>query len=447
MGAFSDLAKQALGLAPLRPTALDAPLLKSLSGFGGGLDELGRTLPLQFTGNNAAQWLSQEGNELTRAGYTNHGTAYSVVGYILALGQNLPWGVYRLVDDKPVKLVKHPLYDLLYRPNPRQSWGDVATALKGYLLLTGNAYLFGVRPALGSKRGKIDELWVPDPARVEVLGGGFMQPITGYNYLRPDGSKQFMPPENVLHYLYWNPGDARYGLSPIAAGIDAVTASKAGLTARVKQYQNQGPPGILYDETSAEPWTAEQAGTVRRWFDRFTGQSNSRSGQLPILGGKLGYLKLGLSAVDMDVLAAIPHDKDAVADLFRFPGQLLNGSKGTTFANMGEAGKAAYNRCVVPLETQLRDGLNRWLGADYGDEVYLDFSLAHVPELQQDKKAMAEMLALCPFITNQRKQELMGEEVDEDFPKYLINGSLITPADLTAPEGGDVAPVGGAAVN
>ena len=427
MGSLTELTKQAFGLAPLAPTALDRPLLKSL-----GLDGLGRTQPLQFVGNSSAQWLSNEGSELTRAGYTNHGTAYSVVGYILALGQNLPWGVYRLVNDKPQKLSAHPLYDLIYRPNARQSWADVTTALKGWLLLGGNAYAFAVRPALGSRAGKVGEVWVPDPARVEVLGGGFMQEVTGYHYRKADGSKVFYAAADVLHLMYWNPDDSKYGLSPIAAGIDAITASKAGLTARVRNYQNQGPPGVIYDESSTEPWDAGQSNTVRQWFRRFTGMSNARSGELPIVGGKLGYLKLGLGPVDLDLLAAIPHDKDAVADLYRFPGQLLNGSKGTTFANMGEAGKAAYNRCVIPLETQLRDGVNRWLGKDYNDEIYLDFSVAHVPELQEDKKALAEMLALCPFISNWRKQELMGEEVDKSVPEYTFPSSVVTLADLQA---------------
>lgn len=99
---------------------------------------------------------------------------------------------------------------------------------------------------------------------------------------------------------------------------------------------------------------------------------------------------------------------------------------------MGEAGKAAYNRCVIPLETQLRDGVNRWLGKDYNDEIYLDFSVAHVPELQEDKKALAEMLALCPFISNWRKQELMGEEVDKSVPEYTFPSSVVTLADLQA---------------
>lgn len=430
MGSLTELTKQALGLAPIRPTQLDLKLLS------GTTDALGRTLPMSgvsLMGTTSVQWLGNEGNELTKNGYSNHATAYSVINYILSTGQTLPWGVYKLKqDDTGERIPKHPLYDLMYRPNPRQTWPELLTAAKGYLLTTGNAYLYAVRPKFGSQSGKIGEVWVLPSPVVEIVGGEWLKEVESYRIRNDRGTYDTYAPEDILHLKYWNPDCAKYGLGPVAAGIDTITAAKAGLVSRVRQYQNQGPAGILYDETSTEPWTDGQKATVRNWFRRFL-PGGKQGGEIPIVGGKMGYTQLGLSPVDLDVLAAIPHDKDAVADLFRFPGQLLNGSKGTTFSNMGEASRGLYNRCVIPLETMLRDGLNRWIGPDYDDAIYLDFDLSGIPELQANKQELATWLATAYWVPTQEKQRMMGVEVDDTLPKYFIPAGLVSSETIGLP--------------
>ncbi len=419
--------KQAVGLEKTAPTTLDLKLL---------VDSIGRTLPTyEVTGNGTVSWLGSEGNELTKNGYTNHGTAYSIIKYILDAAKPLPWGVYQLVKDEPVKLVSHPLYDLLYRPNPKQTWAELKEQWEGYMLTTGNAYLYGVRPAAGSKRDKVGEIWCLPSPLVEVEGGGWMQEVSGYSIQNANGTKTTYAAKDVLHSKFWNPDNSRYGLSPVAAGIHAITAAKSGLEERVRQYQNGGPRKVIFDEKAIDKWSAEQSSSVRNWLRSYF-RGGTRSGELPITGGKLGTIDLGTSIIDLGVLDAIPFDKDAVADLFHFPGQLLNGSKGTTFANMSEAGKALYNRCVIPLETQFRDGLNRWLGQDYGDKAYINFDLSGVAELQEDLGKLATWLATAWWIPVREKQRMMGIEVEPDntaLPKYIVPSTLVGADQAFAP--------------
>ena len=434
MGSLLTLTKQALGLAPLAPLPLDLKLLV-------GTDALGRTNPLwQYTGAEPPKWLGTDnGTEQTRTGYSNHDTAYAVINYILTVAASVPWGAYRVraSDDTVERLGAHPLVDLLYRPTPRHSWSDVVLASTGYLQTTGNAYLHGVRPAFGSRKGKVNELW-PMPPTVEVRGGGWVQPVTGYRLPKGNGEFQTWSPKEMLHLKYWNPDDQRYGLSPVQAGARSLTAAVAGLEARVRQYQNQGPPGILFNKDTGEPWTEAQLGGFRNYLARFFGSGRDR-GRLPVVGGDLGFLNMGLSPVDLDVLAAIPHDKDAVCDLFRFPGQLLNGAKGSTFNNVSEARRSLYTACVLPLLDLLRDGLNRYLGADYDDGVYLDYDVSGIPELQANKQEMASWLATAWWVSTQDRQRMMGVAVDESLPKYLIPAGLVPADQLNAlPPDGEV---------
>ncbi|UOR07183.1 phage portal protein [Hymenobacter aerilatus] len=421
MNTTLEVALQSFGLRKVQPTSLDLKLLT---------DSIGRTLPMsgyQLVGDSPAKWLGAKGQDLVKNGYTNHHVAYSVINYILSVAQAIPWGVYKVTEEDAAAelLPKHPLAETLYRPNPRQSWADLKTELEGYLLTTGNAYVYGIRLESGPNRGKMREWWALEAPIVEVMGGGRMQEVTGYRI--PDGRGGYInyEVEDVLHLKYWNPGDYRYGLSPITAGIDPVTAAKSGIESRVRQYQNAGPPGLITDASPDNAdWTDAQQNRLQGWFRSFF-SGGRRSGDIPLVTGDIRYVSTGLGPVDLAVLEAIPHDKDSVADLFRFPGQLLNGSKGTTFSNMGEAGKALYNRCVIPLETIIRDGFNRWLGEEYNDEAYFNFSTSDIAELQEDKAQRAIYLDKAWWIPVVEKQRLDGVKPDWDGPKYMVPAQYV----------------------
>lgn len=411
-------------------------------------DDLGRTLAInaggggQYVGTSPAQWLGT-GDKLSQSGYSNHGTAFSVVSYILDTAAPIPWAVYKLdgADNRATPQPKHPLASLIYRPNPSQTWAELKRQAQGGYEVRGEYFLRGVRPAAGSRTGKVSEIWclVGKVDLLPLTGLGEFDKPTGYRHTDIlTGRITDYPAEEILHVKTWNPENPHRGLSPVQAGIDAVTAAKSGLEARVRQYQNQGPPGIIYDESDAK-WTPEQAGGVQRWFDSFL-PGRRRSGNVPVISGKLGYLKLGLSPVDMDVLAAIPHDKDAICDLWHFPGQLLNGSKGTTFNNMGEAGAALYNRCVIPLETVFKDNLNRWLGPDYDDAAYIDFDVSHIAELQPSKENLATWLNTAWWIPVAERQRMMGVAVTWKGPEYLVPSTLVSLEEVTGAAPSDEAP-------
>jgi phage portal protein BeeE len=455
MNDLVNTALQAFGLKELAVTKLDLKLLT---------DEIGRTLPIgatsgQYVGTASINWLGKgNGEDPSSAGYSNHGTAFSVVSYILDTAAPIPWGVYKLdgADNRAELQPKHPLSALLYRPNPKQTWAQLKRQAQGSYEVNGEFFLRAVRPAVrsGGRGGKTAEIWCL-VGKVELLpltGLGEFDMPTGYRHTDAiTGRVTDYPAEEILHEFTWNPRNPHRGLSPVAAGSDAITAAKSGLESRVREYQNQGPAGLLYSKATAlgdaDTWTAEQANRVQQWFSGFF-QGGKRGGQIPIVNKDMGYLSMGLSPVDLDVLAAIPYDKDAICDLWHFPGQLLNGSKGTTFSNMGEAGAALYNRCVIPLETVFKDSLNRWLGPEYNDEVYIDFSTEHIPELQEDLKDQIAALKDCHWMSNWDKQARMGLKVDKRIPEYLFPSTLVTLEELgTPPVGADAATGAGEAIN
>jgi len=442
MSNFLEVTKQALGLAPIRPTQMDLKLLT---------DGLGRTLPDsgQYVGTAPFRLWGMGNNEQANA-YSSIGTIFSIVTYILDAASTIPWNVYEIDKaDNQAKVVAatHPLASLLYRPNPRQTWAALKRQCMGSYKVKGEFFMRRVRPAAGSRKGKTAELWclVGQVDLLPATGLGEFDKPTAYRHTDIlTGRVTEYPADEILHVKTWNPLNPHRGLSPIAAGNDDVTLARSGKESRGRQYQNQGPAGIVYSKPSGsgdnEQWTPEQATRVQNWFGSFFGTDRRRSGQIPIVSRELGYLQMGLTPVDLDMLAAIPYDKDALCDLWHFPGQLLNGAKGTTFNNMGEASRALYSRCVIPDEIVFKDELNSWLGAEYNDEVYINFETSHIPELQEDLKELVTTLLACPWMKNQDKMRRMNLPVDEDFPPYLIPSTYVTLQDLMdTPAGADAA--------
>ena len=426
-----DIAMQSFGLKKVAPTVLDVKL------FSGTTDGIGRTLDMaQLTGSAPAVWLNTGAGGLTTDGFSRHAVTYTIISRIIEAGAALPWYVYA-VDDKGQRQVdpKHPLNALLAAPNDAQSWHDILAALLGYLDTTGNAYLLKEAPANGPNAGKPTRVRVLPAPLIEVRGGsGWDDPVTGYREKLPGGQHQDHAPEDVCHIKYWNPDSARYGLSPIAAGFMLVTAANAGLSARVRAYQNQGPPGILTKKGAGESWGQDGAQAAQSWFSSFLRGGRNQS-RIPVVNGDVAWVSMGLSPVDLDVLEALQADRDGIADLFAYPGQLLNGSKGTTFNNVGEAKRSFYSGCVIIRLQKLRERLSPFLCGAYADGRFLNFDTSGVPELQANKLEQADLLGKCWWVPVKEKQAIMGFAETWTGPEFMLPAgltALVDPADAAA---------------
>jgi hypothetical protein len=128
-----------------------------------------------------------------------------------------------LVYEGAAERDRHPLPDLLARPNPRQDGASFFEALYAYLLLAGNAYVEAV-----ALDGAVRELYTLRPDRMHVVPGpdGWAE---AYEYtaagrtVRFDQSLPPVPP--ILHLTSFHPLDDHYGLSPLEAAATALELS------------------------------------------------------------------------------------------------------------------------------------------------------------------------------------------------------------------------------
>ena len=238
------------------------------------------------------------------------------------------------------------LHELLERPNPSQSFNSFITELIAFGKLTGNRYVYGIKPDTGN--GKYKELYVLPSQVIEINSGGLMQPVKDYT-IDYNGSHR-IPAEEVLHIKDFNPfydgtGSHLYGMSPLRAGLRSMQANNDALTTGVKYLQNQTARGVLMSEEG--DLNEAQARQLKDKFKKqYQGANNA--GDVIITPKKLSWVNFGLSASDLSLLEQYDATIKDLCNIYTVPVQLLNNTSASTYNNQKEAKKSFISKCCYP---------------------------------------------------------------------------------------------------
>jgi phage portal protein BeeE len=240
-------------------------------------------------------------------------------------------------------------------------------------------------------------------------------------------------------------GSQLYGFSPLKAAAKVLTRSNEGKQAAVSNYQNGGPKGLLFmDDEKFDPnLSFQEVIDIKKTLARNQGSTNVN--QVETTAYKMGYVPLGLTPVELDLLNAESYDIQALCNAYGVPSALLGVKGGMTYNGMPEAEKALTSRCAIPLLADLRDQINRKLMKDWGGtKTVVDFDISVYGELQEDKEKQVRWLKDAPIKTG-RKLEILGESTEgystEQLDSIIIgSGSttldeVITPAPINIPNG------------
>jgi HK97 family phage portal protein len=408
------------------------------------VDGLGRTLPnFQLMGGSLS-WLSGSWADKMR------GQVWRVANFYATTGAQVPLALYKpAANGKSERVLKHPVLDLLYQPNP--DWGQFMFFYAVLLQLrsAGNCFVTTVTPDLGSRAGKPSELWILPVLNVQPLVKGkpiadgvtLTVPVDGYRYT-PDLSKpgDFVTLERtqVLHLKQYNPNGGVWGMGCITAADKEITGDDSSINTQIALLQNQGPGGAMWfkpvDNRPPElaPGMIQQLRNVIS--SMFSGSRNA--GKFPILTNEVGWTSFGVSSLDLQILDFRRANFADICSYYGVPSLLLNDKEGTTYANLEAARKMLYTQAIMPVLQYLASELTRWLVTQFDPTMWLEPDTSAIQELQANKKEQAEWLALAWWIPTQRKQEIMGETPDPALPRYLVPASLVDPlAEPVTPEG------------
>lgn len=319
---------------------------------------------------------------------------------------------------------RDPLYKLINQPNPLQGYPEWYENMKGFQLITGNAYTHFIE--LGD--GTFGEMWVmpsqftkivADPT-YETLIKGYIIDMYGH-----DGHQ--LPSETVMHWKYWNPdydavGSHLYGMSPLKAARRAITLGNDGDQALSKALRNGGASGVVYPtDPDLEQLTPMQRSQLEQYLRQMQGPDNYKTWLVSNV--KLGFEKFGMPPVDLEIIEAGKMTQRDICNVYNFPSELLNDPDNKTNANKSESRKQLYLDNVIPELTRDYAELNRSLVPIFnkatGKNYHLDFDVQAIDALNKDNSEKVDWLSKAWWLTADEKRVEMGYQPVGDNNRYI----------------------------
>ena len=328
--------------------------------------------------------------DLAKEGYMKNAIVFRCVNEIAKGASAVD---YALKQGEAV-LERHPLLDLMARPNPQQSYSEFFNSLFGFLLLSGNAYVLKVGGAVPK------ELHLLRPDRIQIKGGNKPIPeryeyiINGriQNVYDVDQETGF---SELKHIKLWNPLDDYYGCSPLAAAAVEVDQHNLASKHNINLLNNGARPSgaVIFKPKDDSGFAVNLTEAQRQQLltdlnNRFSGSQNA--GRPMLLEGDFDWKEMGLSPKDMDFLNLKHMSATSIALCFGVPSQLVGVPDSQTYSNVAEARLALYEETIIPHLKLIESDLNEWLVPMFRDGLQLSFLTEDIPALAERKKKTFE---------------------------------------------------------
>jgi HK97 family phage portal protein len=266
-----------------------------------------------------------------------------------------------------------------------------------------------------------------------------------YWILNANGALIPIQKEDIIHWKTFNPdfdlgaGSHLRGMSPLIPATRRLQQDNDSMDSAVAMFQNGGAKGVLFNKDYVD-LTPEQKSQLESVIkDKVNNKLVKAS--VAALQGEWGYLDLGLSGVDMQLLGSQELTLKRLCALFGVPYELFQSD--TTFANKEMAMKSFIVNTIQPMCRSLADELNRVLIPAFKGGYYLEFDFSSVAELQNDLTKLGvtyQAMFDRGAITLNEYRKLMGfdETTNPDHNNYFISGNYAPLTDLNIPNEPDL---------
>lgn len=363
----------------------------------------GRVIARSLAGGSVA-WMPRDTVSLTRAGFLGNPVCFRAVKLIAETAAALPL----ILQDAERRYDRHPVLDLIGRPNMAQGRAELFEALFGQILLSGNGYVEAV-PGTGRVPA---ELHVLRADRMVLVPGRDGWPVA-YDYTVGGAKVRFdMTGEThpICHIRAFHPQDDHYGFSPLQAAATALDVHSSASRWSKALLDNAARPSgaIVYKGADG------QGSLSSDQYDRLVSememhhQGARNAGRPMLLEGGLDWKPMGFSPSDMEFHETKEAAAREIAIAFGVPPMLMGIPGDATYANYQEANRAFFRLTVLPLVTKVTAAISFWLSDFSGEAVELRPDLDRVPALADERDQQWKRVGEAAFLTDAEKRALLG---------------------------------------
>lgn len=317
---------------------------------------------------------------------------YAVIqrrGYLLASGV---WKHY----DKNGNLIENsPIVRILENPNPLTRGNDHIRQWNENKCVYGNNFEYLNRPFSSSIPATLTNL---PPAETTIITSGkfYKQTklediILGYKY----GNDQ-IETNDINQTRVINGKNPVKGESPLVSLYMPISNIRGAYGFRNVLINKKGALGILSnnskDSAGAIPMSDVERKRLEQEYQRQYGIQDTQS-QVIMTNSSLAWQSMTFPTKDLMLFEEIDADFNAIIDAYGLNGNIFTRTQGTTFENLNQGIKQAYQSTIIPEAEELAMNRSLLFGLiSKGEWLELDYS--HIPVLQENEKEKAEILKM-----------------------------------------------------
>lgn len=341
--------------------------------------------------------------------------------------------VLKEVDGLPEKQIKHPLTELLRKPNNAYTGKQLTIGTIISLLTSVDAYWIKVR----DNRGQVAELWLAPSNLIEPMnfpgneGASF---IDYYSY-QPGQGEIRLDPIDVVHFRNGiNPRDVRHGISLLYPILREVYSDTEAANFTGALLANMGIPGVIISPKDKEAGMTEpEAKAVKSKFMETFGGDKRGEVMVGTVGVNVEQFGFNPDELVLDKLRNISEERACA--MFGVAAAVVGFGTGIQQTKVGatliELRRSSWEDGIIPNLDIIADTLADSLLPDFEQDPEA-FTVSHdltgiraLRESEDAKFKRANTGVNGGWLRVDQAQAMAGIEPDETQRVYLRRGNLI----------------------
>jgi HK97 family phage portal protein len=299
-----------------------------------------------------------------KEGYKHSTWVYACINLRASSASSVPWIVERQTPDGWELDETSPLARLLVRPNPDMDLRTLIEYTVQHQDLSGNAYWSKVRAG----NNQVGAIWILMPDAMRVVPG-MNRLVDKYEYSLGPVRKD-IPPEDIIHFRYPDPGNLWFGVSPLKSAAQAVDIDNEAERFQKVSLENRGMSDVHF-EVPADA-TAEQVARLREIYSQQqTGSRNARKA----LFSSAKVTMMNTTAAELDFTESRRFIRDEICSAFGVPPPMVGNYDKATLANIETARQIFWRDTMIPVLDRVSGTLNMQLANEFpGYRIRYDLS-------------------------------------------------------------------------